>query len=471
MYLIHVIRRIATSFAARLRRLSQRRVSGRLFTFSRILAALSLLGALFAGYLLGAAVMYFQLPTSDFLDKAFWGAKAWSERGQSTLPAISPKEAAVAREKEGVSVDRADKTADGFTLYTLTGGSRAALMDMRGTVVHCWELPFRKAWPGKSHIEGPLPDENIYWFRCHLYPNGDLLAIYQSDGDTPYGYGLVKLNKDSQLLWAYAKNVHHDLDVGDDGRIYTLTQRIVNKPPAGLEFLAPPYLTDFLAILSPEGQELQCIPIAEAFINSPYALTLNVRKNDVRSERETDILHVNAARVLNPALAAKFPLFKAGQVLLSSRTLDAIAVLDPDARRVTWAARGVWKSQHDPEFLDNGHLLLYDNAGLEEQTRILEYDPVTQAIPWAYTNENSTRFRALSRGMKQRLANGNSLIVDPDNRRILEVTAGKEPVWEIYCPLPPNPQKKVIRNHAITSARRYSAGELPFLDGVARPRP
>ena len=336
MQLIRTMRHFFVFIGTRFKRFSHRRVP--LLTPNRILAAISIFGVLVVGYLMGAAVMYFKLPTSDFLDKSFWGAKSWSERGQSTLPALSPEAAVSAKKREGISIDRAELTADGFTLYTLTEGSRAALIDMRGTVVHRWELPFRQAWPRKSHIERPLPDEHIYWVRCHLFPNGDLLAVYQSDGDTPYGYGLVKLNKDSKLLWAYANTVHHDLDVGEDGTIYTLAQRIVNKPPAGLEFLDPPYLTDSLVILSPDGKELQNIPIAEAFADSPYALTLTARKKEnIWSERETDIIHLNGVRVLNRALEARFPLFKPGQLLLSSRALDAIAVLDRDTRRVAWS--------------------------------------------------------------------------------------------------------------------------------------
>lgn len=470
MQLIRIMRRFLACIETRLKRLARLRVP--MPTISRILAALSIFGVLCAGYLLGAAAMYYQLPTSDFLDKAFGGAKAWHERGQSTLPALSSQAADIAKKQEGIRVDRSEKTADGFTLYTLTEGCRAALIDMRGTVVHRWELPFRQAWPHPSHIEDPLPDDHTYWFRCHLYPNGDLLAVYQADGDTPYGYGLVKLNKESKVLWKYANNVHHDIDVGEDGTIYTLTQRIATQPPAGLGFLAPPYLTDSLVVLSPEGQELQSIPIAEAFANSFYALILAARaKEPVWSERESDVLHVNGVRVLNPTLAAKFPLFKPGQLLLSVRSLDAIAVLDRDTRRVVWAARGIWKMQHDAEFLDNGHLLLYDNAGSSEQTRVLEYDPRTQAIPWAYINENSTRFRASSRGMKQRLFNGNTLIVDPDNRRIFEVTMDKELVWEFFCPLSSVPQKQPVRNHAITGALRYRADELTFLKGIAKCRP
>jgi hypothetical protein len=61
--------------------------------------------------------------------------------------------------------------------------------------------------------------------------------------------------------------------------------------------------------------------------------------------------------------------------------------------------------------------------------------------------------------MKQRLPNGNTLIVDPEMGRLFEVTSGKELVWEVYGPRP------------ITGARRYAADELTFLKGEARVRP
>ena len=68
-------------------------------------------------------------------------------------------------------------------------------------------------------------------------------------------------------------------------------------------------------------------------------------------------------------------------------------------------------------------------------TRILEYDPLTQAIPWVYNNDDSTFFFAFFRGTKQRLSNGNTLILDPDNRRMFEVTPNRDLVWEVFCTL------------------------------------
>jgi hypothetical protein len=158
-------------------------------------------------------------------------------------------------------------------------------------------------------------------------------------------------------------------------------------------------------------------------------------------------------------------------VLLSVRNLDTVAVLDRRTRSIAWAAQGVWRAQHDAHFLGNGRLLLYDNFGSAKSTRILEYDPLTQAIPWAYTNEDVPPFSARFRGAEQRLTNGNTLIVDPDNRRLFEVTPGKELVWEFYCALPPAPEVQRPRGHAINCVRRYPAERLTFLKRVARVLP
>lgn len=494
--------RILRFFWIRLKSLLQLRIPLPSPTAGQVVASLSLLGAVGLGVLLGAAVMFYRWPSSDFLDKCFAGARAWLERGRSTL--VLPPSGAAAEESEGVNIDLVEKTCDGFTLYTMTDGTRATLIDMRGNVVHHWELPFRQAWPKGPHIMNPLADDRIHWVCARLYPNGDLLAIYHADGDTPYGYGLVKLDKDSKLIWAYADNVHHDLEVGEDGAIYTLTHEILTQTPAGMQkFLSAPLLTDSLVVLSPEGRKLDRIPLLEAFRDSPFVLMLasvtkesipnvvyqaapavsppdsapqsdssNLRDQVKRLPWRKDSLHANSVRVLPRALASKFPLFKPGQILISLRSLDALVVVDRHSRSVVWACNGIWRAQHDAEFLENGRLLLYDNVGsLSMGTRILEYDPLTHAVPWCYANEHSSSFRALQRGVKQRLPNGNTLIADPDHRRLLEVTQDKWVVWECYCPSAPVPPEQHHRARIVTSVRRYRAEELAFLKGVARARP
>ncbi len=467
-----------------LRRFLYAQVPIRIPHVGKVLACLSVLGVAGLSYVLGAAAMFFELPSHDFLYEAFTGGKAWHERGKPALNPFNPPEDEV---PEGITLDDPGRTYDGFTLVTTTQGPRATLLDMRGKVVHQWELPFSRAWPRPPHVPDPVGDEQIHWFRCHAFPNGDLLAIYQAEHDTPCGYGLVKLSKDSKLLWKYEGRVHHDLAVDGQGTIYTLTEQVKREAPAGLEYLPSPYVAESLVVLSPDGREVASVPIAEAFRDSAYALVLSTAIAEQAIPRDRlspasafdailgptskgDVLHANSVKVLTPARAGRFPLFQAGQVLISLRSFHCLAVLDVRQRSVVWAARGPWRIQHDAEFLDNGHLLVFDNHGWAKGCRVLEYDPVTQAIPWAYSDADASPFYASFRGMKQRLPNGNTLIVDPDNRRLFEVTRGKKLVWELFCPVAPTPPDQQVRTRAITGARRYRAEELTFLKGVARAR-
>jgi hypothetical protein len=465
-----------------------------------VIPILSILAFTFLIFILGAAVMHFRLFGAENLRKAFIGGQAWLEHGRDDPSWNDTEEAG----PTGVLLDKADKTYDGFTLFTTGRGTWARLIDMNGDEVHQWQMPFRRARQGMESDKPVASEDRLHWFRSYLYPNGDLLAVYHAVGETPYGYGLVKLDKYSRVLWFYPENVHHDVDVGEDGTIYTLTQKLARTLPDELGPIPTPCIAESLLVLTSEGKKVKSIPILEAFHKSPYALTLSLLDRPIPEDRlprvsrfapllpsppaqdrpkpgggtsddraKGDITHANSVKVLRRAHADKFPLFKPGQVLISLRNLDTLAVLDPESGSVVWAARGLWRSQHDAEWLSNGHLLVYDNLGSPEGTRIIEYDPLTQAVPWSYASEGAEPFIARVMGTKQRLRNENTLIVDPGRRRIFEVTHSKECVWEYLCPpsFPMEGGRSIFARGPISGARRYGANELTFLKGEARARP
>jgi hypothetical protein len=420
-------------------------------------------GLLSLSYVLGAAALFFDLPSSDFLARAFSGGKAWCERTLAMPEAYD-------RPLPPVRVESADGSAQafaGFTLYTTDRASHARLMDMRGEVVHEWTAPFRRVWPKPPHVQNPVDDAQVYFAGCHLFPNGDLLAVLQAYGDTPYGYGLVRLDRDSNVLWRYADNVHHQVDVGADGTVYALTHRIVDagQLPVGLEYIPTPCLIDELVLLDGStGAEKKRIPILDAFQHSPFAVHLASIGRPARADlaagglpgwaaadEKGDVMHTNAVEVLTTERAARFPQFKAGQVLISLRQLNTLAVLDPERATVVWAARGPWRGQHDPHFLDNGRLLLFDNIGSPQGSRVLEFDPATDAVPWSYQSEGSRPFVSPVFGMSQRLPNANTLIVNSERGQLLEVTPGKRLVWRCSCGV------------HVPFARRFAPDQVPFL--------
>jgi len=425
-------------------------------------------------FLLGAAVIHFELPTSGFLVSAFKGAEAWKERQQAPA-SVSNEELDPVVGK----IDKPDKTFDGFTLYAYASmtnlSTQAFLINMRGEVVHKWAVSPSDIRPDPMQIDDGPSGSQACAFGCYLYPNGDLLVVLHALARTGRGYGLVKLDKDSNVLWKYAANAHHDVDVGEDGTIYAIKHENVYKAPKGLEFIQTPCLLDYLVVLSPEGEEIRKpIPILEAFRDSPYAPLLSSLERQGKhsvppgvpmprivddSRRRGDPLHTNSVKVLTRELASQFPRFKAGQVLISMRNLDAIAMLDLDKGAVVWAARGSWLAQHDAQYLDNGHLLIFDNLGSPKGSRVIEYDPQSQAIPWAFSGENKASFFTSERGLSQRLPNGNTLICISEPGEVLEVTQNKEVVWSFSV------------NSYVTTARRYGPEQVRFLTGDQRARP
>jgi Arylsulfotransferase (ASST) len=483
-------------------------------SMGRVVSWVSIVGVVLVAFVVGAAWIHFRLPGAEVLGKAFVGGEAFAQRGAPQAPAGG----GVRTPKPGVVADVSDKTFDGFTLITTTREPAAVLIDMAGTPVHKWTLPVGAV--AKNAGPRPLGNEKVHFFCTHLFANGDLLAVYQSDADTPAGYGMVKLDKDSQQIWAYSGNAHHSLDVGEDGKIYTLTNELAvddGAPERG------PIIDDSLVVLSPEGKELQKLRLLKAYRDSPHALTLtltetipavvgldakpmpmpmpmpmppDMKKPGMRGPQPKgppgeekgprfrpdsnprdlllkvapgDVLHANSIRVLSSSMAAKFPTFRANQVLVSMRSISTIAVVDLEKSAVVWSAQGQWKLQHNPEFLDSGRLLIFDNAGWQQGSRVIEFDPQTGATPWCYAGDAKAPFFAAWRGMAQRLPNENTLIVDPAGMRIVEVSRDKQTVWELGAQRPDNENQ--IIDESVTSAHRYAPGQLAFLKGDIRARP
>jgi hypothetical protein len=313
-------------------------------------------------------------------------------------------------------------------------------------------------------------------FGCHLYPNGNLLVVFHSMEHYPIGYGLAMLDRDSRVLWKYAAMVHHDVDVGEDGTIYTLVQVPVSHPPRELIDLPAPWLVDYMVRLSPDGKELnKPISVLDALRRSSFAPILGslekspeqsvpdempMRKLFTRAS-QVNLLHTNSIKVLSQALAPQFPMFKAGQVLLSIRNVHTLAVLDPASESIIWADQGPWQGQHDAQFLDNGHMLLFDNLGSPRSSRVLEYDPRTNAFPWSYptVDDHDHVYGTNTAGSCQRLPNGNTLMAVSQQQFLVEVTAAREVVWSYSA------------HGFINTAKRYRAEMLPFLKTEPRPRP
>jgi hypothetical protein len=392
----------------------------------------------FLGFVAGSVATLSEAPPARYVANAYRaGTAVYSKLTQYSDPLQFDLYRPARTEARGTTVHDPARTQPGLTLYTSGHNQKAQLIDADGRVVHEWGVPFSQIWDKSAAVKAPQPDSHVYIEKTHLYPNGDLLALYVAVGDTPWGYGLVKYDKDSRILWKYLAHVHHDLDVAPDGKVYVLTQEIGQDDLKSYPHLKAPRIDDYVAILSPEGQELKKIRIIDVMLRSPYARLLDTVPWYIQ-KGAGDYLHTNSIEILDGQGSQKLAAATPGRVLLSFREIGTIAILDLEKEEIVWAMRGPWLRQHDPDLLANGNILLFDNQGHVGPggiTRVIEVDPKTNRIVWTYAGTPDEPFESEVRSSQARLANGNTLITESDGGRLFEVRRNGEIVWEWINPV------------------------------------
>ena len=347
------------------------------------------------------------------------------------------------------------------TLYTKEG-FEGRLIGLDGKVLHSWHARYSEVFPDHPQLMWKAPDKFIVWHGAHLFPNGDVLFNFQ-DKSFPYGGGLVKLDKDSKVLWTVAANTHHDVVVAEDGTLWVPSLHYRAEGLKEIPNFKPWYYEDTVLHLSPDGKVLSEVSVLKALTSWPGLLSLNYdEKVDVASN---DPLHLNSAEPLPPSMAAKFPQFAAGDILVSLRNINTVAVIDPTTDRVKWSLTGPFAKQHDARWLPDGRIRVFDNKGGDPHcggTRVLEIDPATEATAWSYDACGDRPLASDIRGMVQTLPNGNLLVTEPLGGRVLEIGhEDRKTVWEYVNAVDLGDGKR--RVGLVTHAERFPEGTLTFL--------
>ena len=134
-----------------------------------------------------------------------------------------------------------------------------------------------------------------------------------------------------------------------------------------------------------------------------------------------------------------------GDWLVSFRLTSTLAVVDATTGSLTLAlGPGVLSHQHHATWLDNGHVLVFDNgchrAEQPSFSQVLEVDPATKEIVWTYKAEPILAFYSFMVSGCERLPNGNTFITEGATGRQFEITPEGETVWEYVSPwLMPSP--------------------------------
>lgn len=405
--------------------------------FPRLQTLIAIVVLCFLTFVGGAFVAEFQLfPYPLIFRDAFAYLHASQERTETEKTVEKEVAAVPARGK--ITVKATPEAFDGYTFVTFdtTRPSTARLLDMEGNVVHEWHRPLREIWPQMPHREKPSPDTAIAWRYAELFPNGDIIVTVKAVGDTPDGYGLVKLDKDSKVIWASPENSSHHFSIASDGRIFGSIHQWRNtreQPVAGAEFLPARVLEDFIVEWSPDGKVLSRASLLEAMAAPEFRDLLGSSAFRNYGTNAWDPLHPNDVEIIEADFASHHPFMKPGMVLISLRDLDALVLFDLKSQAVIRALRGPWLRQHDPDLLPNGNILLFDNRGHNASgngSRILELNPTSGGIAWSYSGTSRQPFESEISGGQQRLPNGNTLISEDVRGRIFEIDAKGKIVWE-----------------------------------------
>jgi hypothetical protein len=322
----------------------------------------------------------------------------------------------------GVNKYIPDKCYNGFTLFSSAYGYTEYLVDMRGLVVHTW----------------PVTHADV----AELLPNGNILT--HNDG-----FWLEEIRPDGSVAWRWEGHpgldlkTHHDFYNVDGDEIVHLSRKVEPvKDGFFVEGREPACMqTDLVMRINREGKMLWEFSLSDHIeelselsgipLPIPYAVE---EDGGYRDMGRADWAHSNTVEVLRETpLGERDPRFRAGNILLSFRALDIIAIIDPDIDEFVWAwGLGILDGQHQPTMLENGNILLFDNGTYRGYSIVREIEPDTGKEVWEYSN--GEEFFSPFRSGAQRLPNGNTLITECDAGHIFEVTSEKEVVWDFYSP-------------------------------------
>jgi hypothetical protein len=400
----------------------------------RLAAILFVAAIAFLAFVGGAMAVLGEAFPHRYLRDAYMAGEALiAQREETANPYVTDQWRRARDRAKGVTINNTRRTSPGYTLYTSAGDAAAHLVDMDGRVVHVWRRPYSEVWDEQAAVKKPQPDTLILMDKARLLPSGDLLAIYAAAGDTPWGYGMVKMDRESNVIWSYLAHTHHDFDIAPDGRILVLTNEFTSDDIDGLGKVDKPFLEDFVVMLSPDGQELKKVSLTRALAQSRYKLLRLAIPNYALG----DPLHTNSVQYITAEQARNFPFAEEGDLLLSLRDISAVVVLSQDSGEITWAMRGPWLWQHDASLLPNGRITLFDNLGgfrHNNSARVLEVDPKTAAVTWSYQGDDQHPFHSPLRSSAEVLPNENVLITESDGGRVFEVTREGEIVWNFVNP-------------------------------------
>ncbi|MDI3336662.1 arylsulfotransferase family protein [Defluviimonas aestuarii] len=389
---------------------------------SRSARLLSLCAALFLALMLcfglGFVYRHYALwPTDQVVTlirqgKAFLRTGLWGREEQYAKATVSEGEARA-------KILDPERFLQGYRALLLfdadLGTYSIRLLDSESRQVHVWPISYLTLLPGEA-------TEDVNPHGMMVLADGSILVNFGRRGAA-----IARLDSCSRPMWIAQGSYHHSIELDDSGALWTWGSPDHHESN----------LQSIMKLDADTGKilrEIQMQSVFNASADNVRLLRLSEDFEFLSDDQNNpafarDVFHPNDVEPLSAEMADQYPGFEAGDLLLSLRNLDMVAVLDPETLAIRWAKYGPWRRQHDPDFIGDGLIDVYDNNPQHGRSNIVTVSTLTGETQLRWQGEDS-RFYSVSQGKHQRLPNGDHLVVVPAEGRIIELTDSGKKVFE-----------------------------------------
>lgn len=334
-------------------------------------------------------------------------------------------------EGQGVTVNTSGK--DDLILLSgfIDGNNRARLIRRDGTVVNDWELSAKALFPDASFFrDTPATDWNAITHGTIITPGGDIVFSFESGG-------MARLDRCGKPVWTTPGLVnHHSPNWLEDGGVVISGGRYIDKQDRDIPWpFSGPYWEDLVFKYDADGRKVFEKALTELMIENGMEAVLT--STGFFKTRVGGEFHLNEVEELPAAIAADFPMFEAGDLMLSLRNRNMIVVTDPQVTRIKWWKIGPFLRQHDPDWQAGGTITVFDNHSDESLdgaraggSRIWRIDPVSGRTDLVYGGRDGERMYSPERSTHQMQPDGNVVVTEAQSGRAFEATPAGEIVWE-----------------------------------------
>lgn len=391
----------------------------------------------------------------------------------------------------GTTIYNPEKAWSGYTIMSVVDIG-AVLIDMNGNVVRTWKdfqgFP-NKMLPG-GHLMGSLGR------RREQYGYQDMADVTEIDwdGNVVWSFNQKEFIKDDEKEYWLARQ-HHDYQregnpVGyyapgmecqthSGNTLILCHEDVYNKRISDKRLL-----DDVIVEVDWEGNIVWKWNVSDHFSELGFdemqktVLFRNPNYHPIGKEGQSDWMHINSMSVLGPNkwYDAGDERFHPDNIIWDGRQTNIIAIISKETGKIVWKLGADYTTgkakeigqiigQHHAHMIPQGlpgagNILLFDNGGWagygapnpvsltgvnnahRDYSRVLEIDPVAMEIVWQCRPMDlgypqpfvADHFYSCYISSAQRLPNGNTLITEGSDGRLLEVTPEHEIVWEYISP-------------------------------------